>query len=280
MSKLTIRIEGIGALPLLRAEEISYDEYKLTFIREKLSPLEATRLSDLFNTGNDKPVTARISYPDGRMVTFNFNIRVFCHIANFDVWGRCLQLTVDVVPIVFEPTKPELPEHLSVVVGSNFLKFMVDRKVTAGETLEKYKTFGWTEQMLIDEKQLVRKTVDVNVTYEPSKFEISKKLAEAQALADREQSFADFINGIISDMAIDLGVTEHMLKQTLEEWANGQLGEHWVDKKAPKQPQTIEFTDIKDNLDFMELVEKFADDYSLRGGQKTDGAWFLNGVHK
>ena len=44
--------------------------------------------------------------------------------------------------------------------------------------------------------------------------------------------------------------------------------------------ETIEFNDIKDNLDFFELVDKFKDTHKLRGGQKSDGTWYLTGLEE
>ena len=65
--------------------------------------------------------------------------------------------------------------------------------------------------------------------------------------------------------------------QSINEWIkNTTLGEKFVEKK----PDTMEFNNIKDNLDFIELVDKFKDTHSLRGGQKADGTWYLKGVEK
>lgn len=63
--------------------------------------------------------------------------------------------------------------------------------------------------------------------------------------------------------------------KTVDEWAS-----EWIDEHINPKLNDIEFTSIKDELSFMELVDKFKDTHSLRGGQKADGNWWLTGVVK
>ena len=49
-------------------------------------------------------------------------------------------------------------------------------------------------------------------------------------------------------------------------------------KPVIPESDPIYFVNIKDNLDFFELVDKFKDTHNLGGGQSADGTFYLRGV--
>ena len=196
------------------------------------------------------------------------------------------------------------------LVASGYMTENVLVPIDSRNSIKEFKAVGWTDEQLVGmeiaswqpvEKPAYESMITgVKVTFNDESIDEEAVNAAAKSIEDWADSHSYFTAGLPDSFkelfpeckpfnyetafkkAAQLGNTNLMLSQairadklnnpTVNVFTNTKLGQTW------EEPNSIEFTDIQDNLDFMELVDKFHAEYRLKGGQKSDGTWFLSGT--
>jgi hypothetical protein len=214
--------------------------------------------------------------------------------------AKCVELIIKTIGKLETKGKPELPPNLSVVAGSPFYGYMISHNMTAGECYQNWITdYMWTDELLVANGYMTENILVPTDGYEDVKLYKSVGWTD-ERLVEQEMASWQPVEKPAYEEAVsaDKWAETHNAK-SIEDWAdshsyftaalpdsfkelfndckpmeftNTKLGQTWEEQPS------IEFTDIQDNLDFMELVDKFHAEYRLKGGQKNDGTWFLSGT--
>jgi len=250
MNNFKINIKGYGQLPLH-----DFTESELVFENKKLNSLERSKISMVFNYGRD--IKCTIERNDNTPLTFEAQVLEMMRD------GKLTTFKIRMTETTFEQApSPKFPEHLVMVKGSPFHDYAIEHIMTDGEVYHEWTAAAfWTDEQLVREGYVRRKTL--------------------QLTGKQHGNLEQFkICGWTDELLIKYGIAEWVEDDITVAEMLKEPQRYVIQPDSEWERLTVDFQDIQDNLDFMELVDKFYSEFDLKGGQNADGTWYLKGERK